>query len=269
MSLRESIFGQEAPPAAAVERAVAAPVPEPEPAPALVVEPVAKAPEPAPAPAPAPAPVAAAPALAPALPTDAGPAPAPASRPPSGELLDVAPSYAPPNEAKFWQQLLDTTQQRRPLFLSWLQPASILGISGKKIRVGFPPSESFARDALLRPAQMGFLEDLAEELLGGPMKYEFVLDPSLKVPAALDMPLEFPDEAPPPPKPVQAEVKLEAKPAAAAAVPNAEAGKTAAPAEAGAAPSMDPEFYNDPLIQNAMTRFKAKLVPPGAGAPAA
>lgn len=158
---------------------------------------------------------------------------------------------------------MDTVQQRRPLFLSWLQPATLLGITGKKIRVGFPPSESFARDSLLRPVQIGFLESLAEELLGQPMKYEFVLDPSLKVPAALDMPLEFPDEAPPPPKPVQAEVKLETKPAAPAA-PKAEAPKTAAPAaaaEPAGTPAMDPDFYNDPLIQSAMTRFKAKLVP--------
>lgn len=164
---------------------------------------------------------------------------------------------------------MDTVQQRRPLFLSWLQPATLLAITGKKIRVGFPPSESFARDSLMRPVQIGFLEGVAEELLGQPMKYEFVLDSSLKVPAALDMPLEFPDEAPPPPKPVQAEVKLETKAAAPApaGAPKAEAAKGAgavAPAaEAAPAPTLDPDFYNDPLIQSAMTRFKAKLVPAG------
>ncbi|MGV3659116.1 MAG: DNA polymerase III subunit gamma/tau [Prosthecobacter sp.] len=248
-SLRSMIF-REDPPAAAP-----APVPVPAAAPAPV-----RAPEPEPAPTPAAK--AAEPAPAPVA---AVRAPAPASaKPPAGELLDVAPSYAPANEAKFWQQLIDAVQQRRPLATSWLHSAVIQGIKGSTIKVAFPVSESFARDSLMRPAQTSFLETLAQEILGQSMKFELVLDPSLKAPDFSEMSLDIPDEpAPPAAKPVQAEVKLESKPApapAAAPAPKAEAPKAAA-APAPAEPAVGVDFYNDPLIQSAMTRFKAKLVP--------
>ncbi len=266
-SLRSMIFREEPPAAVAAPTSapapatVRAPEPEPPPPPASVAE----------AAEPAPAPVAAAPAAR--TPSVAPPV---SAKPPDGELLDIAPSYAPANEAKFWQQLMDTVQQRRPLFLSWLQPATILGIAGKKIKVGFPPSESFARDSLMRPAQMGFLESLAEELLGQPMKFEFVLDPSLKAPDFSEVNLNLLDEpATPAPKPVQAEAKLDLKAPPAAAPKAAEAPKGAppgpapAPGETPGAPTADGDFYNDPLIQSAMTRFKAKLVPASVPTPSA
>jgi len=160
------------------------------------------------------------------------------------------------SEAEFWPQLIATMQERRPLAVSWLQVGSMLGITRSVIKVGFPPTESFARDSLLRPAQVSFLESLAEELMGKAMKFEFVLDASLKAPAFSEIGLGLMDDPPPAPKPVHTP-KLAAK-----AEPKEDAKKPAAPEEPMPAKAKD-DFYNDPLIQSAMVKFKAKLVPTG------
>jgi len=160
------------------------------------------------------------------------------------------------SEAEFWPQLIATMQERRPLAVSWLQVGSMLGITRNVIKVGFPPTESFARDSLLRPAQVSFLESLAEELMGKAMKFEFVLDASLKPPAFSEIGLGLMDEPPPAAKPVPIP-KVEAKTA-----PKDEAKKPASQEEPAPAKAND-DFYNDPLIQSAMVKFKAKLVPAG------
>ncbi len=160
----------------------------------------------------------------------------------------VVEAVAAPKETlsqeDFWAQLIAQVQERRPLAVSWLRGAALLGINRNVIKVGFPPTESFARDSLIRPAQMSFLEALAQELLGQSMKFEFVLDASLKPPAFTEMGLGLLDD-PPSPVPPKAEVKSVA------------AVEVEAPAKA------NEDFYNDPLIQSAMAKFKAKLVPEG------
>ena len=186
----------------------------------------------------------------------AAPAPAPVAREPD-PIPEPEPAPAPEpkaavSTADFWPDFVSLVQQRRPLAVSWLHSASLLGITGKVVKVGFPSTESFARDSLMRPAQLSFLEGLAEEMLGQAMKFELVLDASLKAPEFSEIGLGLLDEpAPPPPK-------LEPKPAA-----KAEPEPKAAPAEESAAPQADSEFYNDPLIQKAMVKFKARLVPAG------
>jgi len=185
------------------------------------------------------------------------PAPAPVAREPD-PIPEPEPAPAPEpkaavSTADFWPDFVSLVQQRRPLAVSWLHSASLLGITGKVVKVGFPSTESFARDSLMRPAQLSFLEGLAEEMLGQAMKFELVLDASLKAPEFSEIGLGLLDEPAPPPPP-----KLEPKPAA-----KAEPEPKAAPAEESAAPQADSEFYNDPLIQKAMVKFKARLVPAG------
>lgn len=155
----------------------------------------------------------------------------------------------PVRESDFWPQLNAAVQQRRPLAASWIQAGAMLGITRNVIKVGFPPSESFARDSLIRPAQVSFLESLAQELLGKPMKFEFVLDASLTAQVFTEVSLDFaaaPSASVPVKKEAKVEVEIEATPAS---VP-----------EETEAPKVDEEFYNDPLIKNAMVKFKAKLV---------
>lgn len=186
----------------------------------------------------------------------AQPAPAPQRQPETAPV--EPPSAATVSTADFWPKLVQTVQERRPLAVSWLQVASLLGITGRTVKVGFPTTEGFARESLMRPAQLGFLESLAQELLGQPVKLELVLDASLKAPEFTEMGLGLLDEPPPPPKP-KIELKPEPKPEMKAEAKPAVAATPAAPEAA----KVDPEFYNDPLIRKAMEKFKAKLVPAG------
>ncbi len=169
---------------------------------------------------------------------------------------EVVVEKEPVSDADFWPQFTALVQQRRQLIVPWIQIASLLGISRNTVKVGFPTSESFARDSLMRPAQVSFLESLAKELTGQAMKFEFVLDPSLKAPEFSEMGLGLLDEPASAPKP-----KAEPKPVAKEEAPKAAAA--AASAEVPPPPQVDDSFYNDPLIQSAMVRFKAKLAPVG------
>jgi DNA polymerase-3 subunit gamma/tau len=187
------------------------------------------------------------------------PAPVVAAAPPP-DVKAVEPEVVvekePVSDADFWPQFTALVQQRRQLIVPWIQTASLLGIARNTVKVGFPTSESFAHDSLMRPAQVNFLESLAKELTGQAMKFEFVLDPSLKAPEFSEMGLGLLDEPAPAPKP-----KAEPKPVAKEEAPKAAAAATSA--EVPPPPQVDDSFYNDPLIQSAMVRFKAKLAPVG------
>ncbi|MBL9133883.1 MAG: DNA polymerase III subunit gamma/tau [Verrucomicrobiaceae bacterium] len=211
--------------------------------------------QPAPAPAPKPQPAAVR-ETPPAVVRETPPAESapPVSKSPPLPVSE-SPAEEPVSEGDFWPQFVARVQERRQLIAPWVQVASLLGITRNVIKVGFPTSESFARESLMRPAQISFLEGIAQEITGRTMKLELVLDASLKAPEFSEMGLGLLDEppAPPPkaePKPEpKPEPKVEAKPA-----------ETAAPPPA---PAVDDEFYKDPLIVKAVEKFKARVVPAG------
>ncbi len=159
----------------------------------------------------------------------------------------VTPRATAPSTADVWPRFLGRVQEKRPLVASWLQSASLLGVTDRQFKIGFPPSESFSRDSLIRPAQLSFLESVAQDILGRAVKLEIVLDASLKVPE--NPPPLFESPAVPPPTPVEPaepEPDVEPKPES----------------KAAEAPSVtvDPDFYNDPLIQQAIAKFKMKPI---------
>ncbi|HEY1084323.1 MAG TPA: DNA polymerase III subunit gamma/tau [Prosthecobacter sp.] len=213
--------------------------------------PPAPAPEPAPEPAPAPVPA-------------PKPAPAPA---PAQAAAAQAPSLT--NE-EFRLELLQVVQKKRPLIASWLEATTVMSMARGIIKLGFPSSEAHAKESLARDNQRTFLEGLAEEILGTAMKFEMVVDPSLKPPPAVelfagfDMPAAPPPAATPAPRPATAPVPVRA-PAEAAPAAAAPAPRSAAAAQATeAAPERTPEeitadFINDPLIKSAIEKFKLKL----------
>ncbi|MCF7789475.1 MAG: DNA polymerase III subunit gamma/tau [Prosthecobacter sp.] len=241
----------------AAEPVKAAPVVKPQPvvreetpAPAVV-----RAPEPEPQPVAKAAPVV---ERAPAPVVEKAPEPAPA--PPlvvAAKVKEDSPVGDPEElfgEDVFWSKFVTQVQVRRPLAVSWVQAATLLSITRNTIKVGFPPSESFARDSLMRPAQVSFLEGLAQEVTGKAMKFEFVLDPSLKAPVFAEIDLGLLNEPGTAAKPAEAP-KVEAKAAA-----KVDAPKTAELDIPAAAPKPPEDFYNDALIQQAMVKFKARLV---------
>ncbi len=233
----EALDGGSLPPSAprvapAPTRSAPAPRPAPRPIESTVREERPYVPAPAPTPLATPAPA----LIAKAEPPPPAPEPAPV------ESLD---------DIDLWPRFLSLVQERRPLVLSWVQAGTMLGIQRHTIKVGFPTSEGFARDSLIRPAQLSYLEGLVSELTGKAMKFEFVLDSSLKAPEFSEMGLGLLDVSPPPQASAKSEKsKVEAK----KEEPKTEA--TAAPEK----PQVDESFYQDPLIQKAMEKFKARLV---------
>lgn len=167
----------------------------------------------------------------------------------SAAPVEAAPPLpaVPESLEEAWKQILEQVHQSYPLYEEWLLHGALLELTPQTAKVGLPTTESMARESLLRPASKAKVEECIARVLQRPVKMEVVLDPSLKPPPAtpLDFGFGFGDSSPPPAK--------EAPPATAPA-PAAEAPK---PPEGVAA---DPEFYNDPLIQAAIVKFKATLV---------
>jgi DNA polymerase-3 subunit gamma/tau len=231
-----------------MEAAEAEPPPSPPPAPDPDPEPE---PEPAPAPLPAPPPA-----------PEPAPTAAPAQRLVPEPAVAVAPSLT--NE-EFRLELVNRVKQKRPLAVSWLEPTTVMSMARGIIKLGFPTSESHAKESLDRDNQRTFLEGLAKEILGTPMRFEMVVDPSLKPPppaelfAGFDLPLA-PPPAPAAPKAATAPVPVSDR---AAAAPTATPG----PDESAPAPtpeSITEDFQNDPLIKSAIEKFKLKLAASGA-----
>lgn len=167
----------------------------------------------------------------------------------------------PPSLTKeeFRLELLALLQQRRPLVSSWLECTTVLSMERGTVKLGFPSQEENARDSLNRDNQRTFLESLAAEILGKSMKFELVLDPSLKPPPPVELfGANFGESAPAKPTPPAASPKPITVP-----VPVVET------ASEKAAPSPDPvpspgntveqDFLNDPLIKTAIEKFKLKL----------
>jgi DNA polymerase-3 subunit gamma/tau len=247
--------------------AVAAPAPAPAPTPAPVAEPAplpalfreeppAPAPVPplfrdeppqadrpapvtvAPTPPPVAVPVEVPPAVEPAVPT---PAPAPVAEAPA-----VPPSSAGATPEEQWRQIKERFRIKSPLKADYLDVAALQSCEGKTLRIGMPTSEAGHRDALLYAPVRKSLEEIMSDVIGRPMMLEINLDPSMEPPPMAEPMFTFSDPEPAPAKAPSApkpEPKAEAK---------AEAAK----------PAINEDFYNDPLIQEALVKFKATLVKP-------
>lgn len=157
------------------------------------------------------------------------------------------PEVAAVSDAEFWQALLTEVQKRRPLTLHWLQAATLLGLTATQVKVGFPISEESARDGLKRDTTRLFLEDVAAHLLGRKVKFDLVMDASLKEPDFTELTFGF------------ADTTLSEPPALSINGTNGNGAKTPTN-DALPEPSMAEDFYDDPLIKRAVERFKLKRI---------
>ena len=252
------------PPVRAAAPARPTPAPAPAPAPQAVTAPRAAEAAPAAPPPPEPVPVVVeAPVAAPAVeppPVTPEPPPPPAREPaPAAVAPRVEPSAlaAPPalTHEEFRLELIERVRAKRPLIVQWLECTTVLGRARGVVKLGFPSEESHARDSLARDNQRSFLEALASEILGEAMRFDLVVDPSLKPPPALELFGSLPE-------PVRAAPAPVAKPAPpapmAAEEPAPSAEPEPAPAEE-APPAAADDFHNDPLIRSAIEKFKLKL----------
>jgi DNA polymerase-3 subunit gamma/tau len=149
--------------------------------------------------------------------------------------------------------LLEIVHERRGLIASWVQLGTVLSIARGIVKVGFPTTEVQAKDSLNRDNQRTFLEGIATELLGSPMRFEFSIDPSLKPPAVTELHFDLGDATPP--AKTMSVVSATATVAKATPVIVAKSEESAPPTAA----EISEEFQNDPLIKSAVEKFKLKL----------
>ena len=103
---------------------------------------------------------------------------------PSKNLPQIAEVKAEPNETiepeeSAWPKILDAIRSRRPLIVSWLEPATPLYPERGTLRLAFPKDQFLAVESLSRPNNRKILEDVAGEILGGDWKLDFELQEDL------------------------------------------------------------------------------------------
>jgi DNA polymerase III subunit gamma/tau len=95
----------------------------------------------------------------------------------------ITETKAEPNEPEesAWPKILQTIGHRRPLIVSWLEPAVPFYPERGRLKLAFPKDHAIAVDSLSRPNNRKILEDVAGEILGGIWKLEFELRDDLPV----------------------------------------------------------------------------------------
>ena len=158
----------------------------------------------------------------------------------------AAASVEPMTEEAFWSGLLAQVNQRRPLTLHWVQVATLRSIEAGRVVLAFPKTEEAARESLMRPTTMEFLEEVSAALLGRRVKLELVIDPSLQASDTFELAFGSAPEAP-------------------VAAPASSATEQAPQPSAEEPSAPEASLYDDPVIKRAVERFKLKLVSPAEG----
>jgi DNA polymerase III subunit gamma/tau len=92
-----------------------------------------------------------------------------------------------------WERVLAEVRSRRPLIISWIEPATPLALGNGTLNLGFPKSHSLAVDSLTRPNNQKFLEEVVGQVLGGSWRLEFELRDDLsaaEMKSALSQPID-------------------------------------------------------------------------------
>ena len=72
-----------------------------------------------------------------------------------------------------WERVLQEVRKRRPLIVSWIEPATPLSFENGTLKLGFPKDRSLAVESLSRPNNQKLLEEVVGHVLGGTWKLEF------------------------------------------------------------------------------------------------
>ena len=218
------------------------------------------APAAAPAPMPAPAPVAPAPQPEPQ------PEPSPVredvTMPPGLEQLDDPPplfdvpadtpqepvATARPVTPEDWEAMLAAACEASPISGSMVGPTMFMQDDEGLLYIAIHPEDVNTRDALLSENIISALNEQAQARCGRSITLRIVTDAAVAAPTPVEIlpPPKF-EEIAPAPKPVQKEAPKQ----------------PAEPEKKAATPSLKPteeEFYQDPLIEQALKTFHATLI---------
>ncbi len=190
------------------------------------------------------APAAAAPAAPPAAPA---PAPAAAVAPAAAGVDLFGNPIVEPTEgasgADLWEKTVAELQVRKPMQAAFAAQGTFLEQRGTELVIGFAPASAMAKDSLNRPAAKAAVEEIIAAISGQSITLKLETRDDIAPPAPPPVPQ-------PPPRPEPAPVT---PPPAAAPEP------APAPVEAELPKMSEEEFYNDPLIAEALTVFEADI----------
>jgi DNA polymerase III subunit gamma/tau len=103
----------------------------------------------------------------------------------------IEPTIEPTTpEAPAWPRILEVIRSRRPLIVSWLEPATAFYPEPGTLKLAFPKDQSIAVESLSRPNNRKILEDVAGEILGGNWKIEFELRDDDSIPRERPQPVD-------------------------------------------------------------------------------
>lgn len=208
---------------------VAPPAPVPAQQPEQELEPEPEAPQPAFTPAPGLEPIDDEPPVFSQEPPPTVAAAAPAARPLTPEL---------------WDELLEQLRAQLPLPGALIGNTLFIDDNDGTVRIGYHPQDTDTRDTLFSEEVATAIRELSAALCGRAVKLQLEKDDSLEPPV--------PPEAPP--------VPVAAPEPAPAAKPAPQPAPAPQPEPAPSLRPTDEEFYNDPLIQQALETFHATLV---------
>lgn len=106
----------------------------------------------------------------------------PSNKPPPEEPLkdrsgQVTEMETAPNAQleSVWPRILQEVRNRRPLIVSWIEPATPLSLENGTLKLGFPKDHSIGVESLSRPNNQKLLEEVVGEVVGGAWKVVFEL----------------------------------------------------------------------------------------------
>jgi DNA polymerase III subunit gamma/tau len=103
----------------------------------------------------------------------------------------IEPTIEPAKpETPAWPRILEVIRSRRPLIVSWLEPATPFYPEPGTLKLAFPKDQSIAVESLSRPNNRKILEDVAGEILGGNWKIEFELRDDDSIPRERPQPVD-------------------------------------------------------------------------------
>jgi DNA polymerase III subunit gamma/tau len=92
----------------------------------------------------------------------------------SDQATDTATAPSAQLES-IWPRILQEVRNRRPLIVSWIEPATPLSLEGGTLKIGFPKDHAIGVESLSRPNNQKLLEEVVGEVVGGTWKVVFEL----------------------------------------------------------------------------------------------
>jgi len=180
----------------------------------------------------------------------------------------TAPALA---DDQIWAAALKQIVDQKPLASAWAEEAHDLGIEGDVLRLGFAPASNGALDGLSRPNMRADLETIIAGVAGRRLKLEMItredLQPIVVIEPQPETPLPAsPHDGGPRNELTEPTAPAPDRPSGIAPIPADESAARTAPVQGDheGSPSEEPaaeseDFYNDPLIKDAMEIFSAQV----------